>query len=119
MISQIRELFKELIGLLFCESDFVGEMISALSVADGAIILVDSVAGIEVGTELAWNYSEQFNLPRFFVINKMDLPDVQALLPEVIPYFDKLGLKVFPISAATGEGIPALLDEIAATIWTT
>ncbi len=53
-------------------TDFVGEEISALSVADGAIILVDSVAGLEVGTELAWNYCEEFNLPRFFVINKMD-----------------------------------------------
>ena len=53
-------------------TDFVGEMISALSVADGAIILVDAVAGIEVGTELAWRYADQFNLPRFFVINKMD-----------------------------------------------
>ncbi|MFN8387204.1 MAG: GTP-binding protein [Anaerolineales bacterium] len=52
-------------------TDFVGEAISALSVADGAIILVDAVAGIEVGTELAWRYDE-FNLPRFFVINKMD-----------------------------------------------
>ena len=53
-------------------TDFVGEMISALSVADGAIILVDAVSGIEVGTELAWRYADQFNLPRFFVINKMD-----------------------------------------------
>ena len=53
-------------------TDFVGEMVSALSVADGAIILVDAVAGIEVGTELAWRYADQFNLPRFFVINKMD-----------------------------------------------
>jgi elongation factor G len=53
-------------------TDFVGEAISALSVADGAIILVDAVAGIEVGTELAWRYADEFNLPRFFVINKMD-----------------------------------------------
>src|SRR5215211_4616902 len=53
-------------------TDFVGEMVSALSVADGAIILVDAVAGIEVGTEIAWRYADQFNLPRFFVINKMD-----------------------------------------------
>ena len=53
-------------------TDFVGEMVSALSVADGAIILVDAVAGIEVGTEIAWRYCDQFNLPRFFVINKMD-----------------------------------------------
>jgi elongation factor G len=53
-------------------TDFVGEAVSALSVADGAIILVDAVAGIEVGTELAWRYADEFKLPRFFVINKMD-----------------------------------------------
>jgi len=53
-------------------TDFVGEIISALSVADGAIILVDAVAGVEVGTEIAWRYADEFNLPRFFVINKMD-----------------------------------------------
>ncbi len=53
-------------------TDFVGEMISALSVADGAILLVDAVAGIEVGTEIAWRYLDQFNLPRFVVINKLD-----------------------------------------------
>ncbi|MCC7118510.1 MAG: elongation factor G [Anaerolineales bacterium] len=53
-------------------TDFIGETISALSVADGAIILVDAVAGIEVGTEIAWRYADEFNLPRFFVINKLD-----------------------------------------------
>ncbi len=53
-------------------TDFVGEIVSALSVADGAIFLVDAVSGIEVGTELAWRYANDFNLPRFFVINKMD-----------------------------------------------
>jgi elongation factor G len=53
-------------------TDFVGEEISALRVADGALILIDSVAGAEVGTELAWNYCDQFNLPRFVVINKMN-----------------------------------------------
>jgi len=67
--------------------------------------------------ELALFNPELADKPQIIVINKMDLPDVQALLPEVTPYFDRLGLKVFPISAATGEGIPALLDEIAATIW--
>ncbi|MBI3160927.1 MAG: elongation factor G [Chloroflexi bacterium] len=53
-------------------TDFVGEIISALSVADGAIILVDAVSGVEVGTEIAWRYADEFKLPRFFVINKMD-----------------------------------------------
>src|SRR3972149_2358977 len=53
-------------------TDFVGEIISALSVADGAVILVDAVSGVEVGTEVAWRYADEFNLPRFFVITKMD-----------------------------------------------
>ncbi len=53
-------------------TDFVGEAISALSVADAALVLVDSVAGIEVGTELAWRYADDFKLPRIALINKMD-----------------------------------------------
>ncbi|MCD4753133.1 MAG: elongation factor G [Anaerolineaceae bacterium] len=53
-------------------TDFIGEEISALSVSDAALVLVDSVSGFEVGTEMAWNYSDKFNLPRFLVINKMD-----------------------------------------------
>jgi elongation factor G len=53
-------------------TDFVGEVVSALSVSDGAILLVDSVAGMEVGTEVAWRYADEFNLPRFVVINKLD-----------------------------------------------
>jgi len=47
-------------------------VISALRVADGAIILVDSVAGLEVGTEITWGYCDTFKLPRFVVVNKMD-----------------------------------------------
>ena len=53
-------------------TDFVGDMISALSVVEGAVVLVDAVSGIEVGTEVAWGYCEQLNLPRLIVINKMD-----------------------------------------------
>jgi elongation factor G len=53
-------------------TDFVGEVISAMRVADGAVILVDSVAGAEVGTEIAWNHCNQFTLPRFVLVNKMD-----------------------------------------------
>jgi elongation factor G len=47
-------------------------MISALSVADGAVVLVDSVGGVEVGTELAYRTAGEMNLPRMFVINRMD-----------------------------------------------
>ncbi|HEY2980590.1 MAG TPA: elongation factor G [Anaerolineales bacterium] len=53
-------------------TDFVGEVVSALSVADGALVLVDSVSGVEVGTEVAWGYADEFNLPRLVLINKLD-----------------------------------------------
>jgi len=53
-------------------TDFVGEVISALRVSDGVVIPVDAVAGAEVGTELAWSYADEFDLPRFIVINMMD-----------------------------------------------
>jgi elongation factor G len=69
-------------------TDFIGEVVSALRVADGAIILVDSVAGLEVGTEIVWNYCDTFKLPRFLVINKMDRDnaDFQRALASVQEY---------------------------------
>ena len=57
--------------------DFVGEVNQALRVADSAVILVDGKAGIEIGTELAWNYAEAANLPRAFFINKFDDNDAR------------------------------------------
>jgi elongation factor G len=53
-------------------TDFVGEVKSSIRVADLALILVDAVAGVEVGTELAWNFVEENELPRMVVINKAD-----------------------------------------------
>jgi elongation factor G len=53
-------------------TDFVGEVISALRIADSAAVLVDSVAGAEVGTEIALSYCDTFKLPRMIIINKMN-----------------------------------------------
>jgi elongation factor G len=53
-------------------TDFVGEVVSALSVSEAAVVVVDAVAGMEVGTEIAWRYANDFELPRFVVINKLD-----------------------------------------------
>ena len=57
--------------------DFVGEANQALRVADSAIIVVDGKAGIEIGTELAWNYANAAKLPRAFFINKFDDNDAR------------------------------------------
>jgi len=52
--------------------DFVGEVKGAVRVAECALILVDSVAGVEVGTELAWSYCDERDLPRMVLVSKMD-----------------------------------------------
>ncbi len=57
--------------------DFVGEAHQALRVADAAVIVVDGKAGIEIGTELAWNYATDAGLPKAFFINKFDDNDAR------------------------------------------
>ncbi|HSG45163.1 MAG TPA: elongation factor G [Anaerolineales bacterium] len=86
-------------------TDFVGEMISALSVADSAIILVDAVAGIEVGTEIAWRYADEFNLPRMIVINKMDrdTADYDKVYAEIEEFVAAQGKRVVKVHIPIGE----------------
>lgn len=117
-------------------TDFVGEVISSLRVSDGALVLVDSVAGAEVGTEIALNYCDKFNLPRFIVINKMNrdnanfakaLQSVREvssinLIPVQIPMGEKADFKgvidLLSMKAYKGDGkaasdIPAEFADAA------
>lgn len=83
-------------------TDFVGEVISALRVADSALVLVDSVSGLEVGTELAWGYCDRFNLPRFVLINKMDRDNAnyQKALQSVEEFSN---IRLIPVQLPWGE----------------
>ncbi len=58
--------------------DFVGEVNSALKAVEAAAIFVDASSGIQVGTEKAWASCKQFNVPRFFVLNKTDKDNVNV-----------------------------------------
>ena len=53
-------------------TDFQGELKNAIRVADAVIVVVDAVSGVEVGTELAWEYARAYEQPIIAVINKMD-----------------------------------------------
>ena len=53
-------------------ADFVGQLICAAETSDAALMVVDSVSGIQVGTNRAWNVCEGRNLPRGIVINGLD-----------------------------------------------
>ncbi len=52
--------------------DFIGQVISSLKVADLAVSVIKSAEGIEVGTELTWEYLKKNNLPAAVIINKVD-----------------------------------------------
>jgi len=53
-------------------SDFSGEMLTALRVADTGIILLNASAGVEIGTDIIWEYTEKFRTPTIFVVNQLD-----------------------------------------------
>lgn len=53
-------------------TDFQGEVKNAIRVADSVIVVVDAVSGVEVGTELAWEYARAYQQPIIVIINKMD-----------------------------------------------
>src|SRR5580693_2818602 len=52
--------------------DFIGEVIAALRVADTGVMVLNAQHGVEVGTELIWNYVEEYNKPLLFAINQID-----------------------------------------------
>src|SRR4030066_98581 len=119
-------------------TDFVGEVISALRVADCAAVLIDSVAGAEVGTEIALSYCDTFKLPRMIIINKMNRDNAnfrkafdsvqqisdKRLIPVQLPWceeadlkgvLDFLTLKAYPGAGETPQEIPAeCKDEVDA-----
>ncbi|MDO4620185.1 MAG: elongation factor G [Lachnospiraceae bacterium] len=76
--------------------DFVGEVEEAVGVADAAIIVVSGKSGVQVGTEKAWNYCEERNIPRMIFVTEMDNDDVSYR--EVVEKLQELfGKKIAPL----------------------
>ncbi len=83
--------------------DFQGEVNSALRVAGGAIIVVDASSGIEVGTEKAWEYTEERSMPKILFLNKMDKENIKFM--ELISSLkEKFGKKIAPFEIPVYEG---------------
>ncbi|HEY5687170.1 MAG TPA: elongation factor G [Yeosuana sp.] len=57
--------------------DFIGEIISSIKVGDTVVAVINGKQGVEVGTEIIWNYIDKYNRPTLFVINQIDHPDVK------------------------------------------
>ncbi len=75
--------------------DFVGEVEEAVSAADAAVIVVSGKAGVEVGTEKAWELCDKYNLPRMVFVTEMDVDD--ASFREVVQQLtDRYGKVIAP-----------------------
>lgn len=84
--------------------DFAGEMIASLRVADTCVMAINASHGVEVGTELIWNYAEEFNKPVLFAINQIDHPkaDFESSLQSLKAHF---GPKVTQMQYPLNQGV--------------
>ena len=93
--------------------DFVGEVISGLAVSEAGLVLVDSVAGVEVGTELAWEQLDAFDKPRLIFVNKMDRENANFdnALASVQEVFSGTILP-FQLPIGTGESFEGIVNLV-------
>ncbi|MGI8808733.1 MAG: elongation factor G [Acidimicrobiales bacterium] len=98
-------------------ADFVGDMHTAMRVADLAILVVSAVEGVEVQTEVAWGIASELGLPRMFFVNKLDRE--RASFDRTLAQLqERFGAGVAPLELPIGEessfrGIADLLTDTA------
>jgi elongation factor G len=95
-------------------ADFVGEVKAGLRVADAALVVVTAEKGVEVGTELTWQYADERNLPRMVVVNKLDRENT-SFDNALKSLRDQFGLKVVPLQLPLGEqsGFRGVVDLVS------
>ena len=99
--------------------DFIGETLSAYRVSDFALITINAAHGIEVGTDLVWDFANQLNIPKMIVIN--DLDKEHANFSEILDDLrDHFTPKLFPLTLPInpGQGFNQLLDVMRSEVVT-
>lgn len=91
--------------------DFAGEVISALRVADTGVMLLNAAAGVEVGTDIIWDYTEKYRTPMIFAVNKLDdeNADFERCVKEAkAHYSNKVVMVQYPLQ--TGADFHQIID---------
>ena len=98
--------------------DFVGEVISALRVADTGVMLLNSVMGVEVGTDIIWEYTEKFKTPMIFAVNKLDddNADYEKTVRDAKSHFGN-NVVVVQYPLQTGSGFHEIIDVLRMTLY--
>ena len=98
--------------------DFCGEVLSALRVADTGVMLINASMGVEVGTDVIWEYTETFKTPMIFAINKLDheQSDFDKTVAEAKNHF---GNKVLVVQypRQQGSGFHEIIDVLRMTMY--
>ena len=90
--------------------DFAGEVAQSLRVSDAGVILCTAKSGIEVGTEKAWKYLRDAELPAFFYVSKLD-EEHADYFATVDALREKFGITVIPFVYPAGDGVKCVLDQ--------
>ncbi|HRO45957.1 elongation factor G [Agriterribacter sp.] len=99
--------------------DFAGEVLSALRVADTGIMLLNAAMGVEVSTEVIWQYTERFKTPMIFAVNHLD--DEKASFDDTVNEAKRhfgSNVTVIQYPLEQGEGFHRIIDVLRMTMYT-
>ena len=94
-------------------ADFQGELVAAFNVVEAAVVVVNAQSGIEVGTEIAYRYSNKLNTPLIFTINHLDAEkaNFDDSVNQLKDYFgSKCTVLQFPVNQ--GLGFNSVIDIV-------
>ncbi|GAA4754155.1 elongation factor G [Flavisolibacter ginsenosidimutans] len=98
--------------------DFVGEVLSALRVADTGVMVLNATMGVEVGTDIIWEYTDKFKTPMIFAVNKLDddSADFDRTVQEAKDHFgSKVTVVQYP--RQQGAGFHEIIDVLRMTMY--
>lgn len=98
--------------------DFVGEVVSALRVADTGVMVLNANFGVEVGSDIIWEYTEKFKTPMIFAVNKLDQDkaDFDRTVAQAKEHF---GRNVVVVQYPMNQGLEfnAIIDVLRMTMY--
>lgn len=98
--------------------DFSGEVIASLRVADTGIMILNAAMGVEVGTDIIWQYTETFKTPMIFAVNQLDQEkaDFDKTVQQAKDHFgSKLVIVQYPLQQ--GAGFHEIVDVLRMTLY--
>ena len=98
--------------------DFIGEVISAVRVCDTAVMVLNAQHGVEVGSELVWNYVDEYKKPTIFAINQLDheFANFQSTLDQARNIFGKqVTIMQYPVNQ--GTEFNSIIDLLKMTMY--